>query len=309
MITLGAISYLRHKLKDATIDYGVPASILPLFSEVKCDASSLFGIDFKSLSGIFSFLTRLRASKYDLIIELHQSGRSEKILTFFSLLTRTKYIFNNHQKTKQAPATLRDLRILLDYFNEKNEIKALDYPPKFFLPNTPKKEQVVFGVVATRETKMWPLTHFVELAQLIKSFRPSIEIIVPLSASKMDQEIKDRLSELDKNKILSIVEKPLSKLPAMFCESLLYVGNDTGLKHIAIASGIRTITLFGPEEPYEWHPYDLNRDPYLFIHPLECRTRIYHYCPLSHCDSMICLKEITAREVFLKVEQILLKTL
>jgi ADP-heptose:LPS heptosyltransferase len=33
------------------------------------------------------------------------------------------------------------------------------------------------------------------------------------------------------------------------------IGNDSGPRHIAAASGARTLTLFGPEGLREWQPY------------------------------------------------------
>lgn len=34
------------------------------------------------------------------------------------------------------------------------------------------------------------------------------------------------------------------------------IGNDSGPRHIAAASGAKTLTLFGPEATREWHPYN-----------------------------------------------------
>ncbi|MFN8371029.1 MAG: hypothetical protein U0T83_10460, partial [Bacteriovoracaceae bacterium] len=65
------------------------------------------------------------------------------------------------------------------------------------------------------------------------------------------------------------------------------------------------ITFFGPEEPKEWHPYDVKKHPYFFIDKLECRTQISHYCPLNTCDSMICLNQITPALVVTKVLELL----
>ena len=72
-------------------------------------------------------------------------------------------------------------------------------------------------------------------------------------------------------------------------EANVYIGNDTGLKHLAIALGLKTYTFFGPEPPNEWHPYDQNSHPFFYIEDLECRTQNAHYCGLSECNSMICM--------------------
>ena len=51
-------------------------------------------------------------------------------------------------------------------------------------------------------------------------------------------------------------------------QALLYIGNDTGLTHLAAASGGKTVMVFGPSDPRRyapftddslalWKPYDL----------------------------------------------------
>ncbi|HDQ26794.1 MAG TPA: hypothetical protein ENN43_08640, partial [bacterium] len=36
----------------------------------------------------------------------------------------------------------------------------------------------------------------------------------------------------------------------------LFVGNDSALIHVAAAVGTKSVALFGPENPEEWHPYE-----------------------------------------------------
>ena len=45
------------------------------------------------------------------------------------------------------------------------------------------------------------------------------------------------------------------QIGALAAESLLYIGNDTGLTHLAAASGARTVMLMGPTDPRRYAPY------------------------------------------------------
>ena len=47
----------------------------------------------------------------------------------------------------------------------------------------------------------------------------------------------------------------LKELGAVAALAGAAIGNDSGPRHIAAASGARTLTLFGPESLREWHPY------------------------------------------------------
>ena len=47
---------------------------------------------------------------------------------------------------------------------------------------------------------------------------------------------------------------PLPHLAALLNECLLYVGNDSGVTHLAAALGVPTIAVFGPTDPAIWGP-------------------------------------------------------
>ena len=43
-------------------------------------------------------------------------------------------------------------------------------------------------------------------------------------------------------------------LASLCAESACYVGNDSGVSHLAAASGARALVLFGPTDPAAWGP-------------------------------------------------------
>ncbi len=46
----------------------------------------------------------------------------------------------------------------------------------------------------------------------------------------------------------------LAQIAALMRRSQIYVGNDSGLSHLAAAAGARAVVLFGPSNPAEWAP-------------------------------------------------------
>jgi ADP-heptose:LPS heptosyltransferase len=46
----------------------------------------------------------------------------------------------------------------------------------------------------------------------------------------------------------------LAQAAALLVGGDVYVGNDSGITHLAAASGIRTVALFGPSDPRQWAP-------------------------------------------------------
>jgi ADP-heptose:LPS heptosyltransferase len=78
-----------------------------------------------------------------------------------------------------------------------------------------------------------------------------------------------------------------------------FIGNDSGLRHIAAAFGIKTITLFGTENPVEWHPYR-EEDGHIAITHLYDMVRegIDIYDKKFREESMGPMERITVDEVY-----------
>ena len=309
---LSALQYIRELYPDAKIIYAIPSWITPLYKNIDTCCDEIISCDLKTSKDWLTLYKRVRSIRPDVIFEMHLAGRTFKFFNLYSKLFRTPYLFHDHH-SKRLSGVLdqgvikaviqRDLDGIYSCLSNKENIpKFLDYTPSVSIEKA-SKNRLVLGVVATRATKMWPLDYYVELAKICSNKFPDLSIKIPLSKSEADLEIKERLWELNINDYAEIVHIPLSQLPRFLGNSKLYVGNDTGLKHLAIATGVKTYTLFGPEPPNEWHPYDEKLHPYFYKEPLECRTRNAHYCGLSNCSSMICLNEFMPKDVFSRIEK------
>ncbi len=311
---LSTISYIRELYPHAKIFYALPSWITPLYENVNTDADEIIAFDLKKLSDWGKLWKICRSRNIDLVYEMHQAGRTAKFFKSFSFLTRTPYFFHNHH-LKSGTEVLdqgvikaiiqRDLDGAYSFLSDKEFIpKFFNYCPKMkVIKDLTKKNKVILGVVATRETKMWSFSNYFDLAKIIKTYFPDTEIIIPLSKSVSDLEIKKTLIDLGIEKFASIIHSSLAELPIVIGEAKLYVGNDTGLKHLAIATGVKSYTLFGPEPPNEWHPYNKENHPYFYFEELECRTKDAHYCGLSKCETMLCLKEFSAQRVFERIKK------
>lgn len=90
----------------------------------------------------------------------------------------------------------------------------------------------------------------------------------------------------------------LKKVNLLFCM-------DSGPKHIAVALGTPTITLFSSESMGEFHPYNDTKHIALRSE-VNCRPNYsqkkgFEWCGLSHCESMICMEQITPQKVYKKI--------
>ncbi len=245
----------------------------------------------------------------DLVLELHKSGRSSKVLKLYSLISGAKYVAHDHNKNSgeifeqgvRKPIIQRDLDgafTLAQSFNHEVKYPSyLEFVPRFKKQRT-QELGIVLGVVATRDEKKWPLTHFAELIRLIKLAHPELPILIPLSKSAEDEEIKIKLKALIDSEEVEFIQTPLEQLGERLSHAHLYIGNDTGIKHICVALGLKTWTLFGPEEPIEWQPYDYQKHPFFWIYEGDIRSQMVEQCKLVQFDRSRNLSEIAPDEVY-----------
>jgi heptosyltransferase-2 len=85
-------------------------------------------------------------------------------------------------------------------------------------------------------------------------------------------------------------------LGALLERSALLVGNDSGPKHVAVALGVPTVTIFGPTHPATWHP---PRGPHAVVvaEGLECLHCNANVCPLEGERHMRCMRDVTPERV------------
>jgi heptosyltransferase-3 len=107
---------------------------------------------------------------------------------------------------------------------------------------------------------------------------------------------------------------------ALLSRARVYIGTDTSVTHLAAAAGCPTVALFGPMDPRVWGPWPVGglTEPWLasgtiqhrgnvFIvqNPLPCLPCTFEGCERHIESESICLKELTAAQVLVAVDQAL----
>lgn len=325
VIGMGALQYLRTVYPNCHLCYGVPDWVAPLFSSTEHVADKILPLKTSSFSDYLQLTNTLLSERYDAVIELHQSGRTGR---FFKVMEKIglcpEYFAHNHnlgmdQGTKifeqgvRKPILQRDLDTVYSWIRSRGEHDRyplyLDFAPKL----RPKKRvlpcewmTVVLGVVATRDEKMWPLSRYLELIELMNENQKGIEFWVPLSGSEQDKKIHEFLKSLAPKNVRFFF-KPMHQLAELLKSASFYVGNDTGLKHLCASLGLPTLTLFGSEEPVEWHPYDFARHPFLWIFDHDSRTEPKQVCALKQFDQSRSLDDVSAEVVFQLISETIRK--
>jgi ADP-heptose:LPS heptosyltransferase len=94
--------------------------------------------------------------------------------------------------------------------------------------------------------KNWPREKFSALAQMVSERLPVAVLLGPAEHETRSLWEKQRLA------LIADVELPVAA--ALIAGALAFVGNDSGVSHLAAAMGVPGVVVFGPTDPVRWAP-------------------------------------------------------
>lgn len=103
--------------------------------------------------------------------------------------------------------------------------------------------------------KQWPLAHFRELAATLLA--RGHQLVLTGSGGTRDQECVAALRDLAAPPQLLDASGRLdfNQLAGLLGRAALYIGPDTSVSHLAAATGVPVLALFGPTNPQRWAPW------------------------------------------------------
>lgn len=142
-------------------------------------------------------------------------------------------------------------------------------------------------------SKCWPNDRFAQTADwLIDHYKATVVISIAPEAS--EKRIAKEICELSGHRLINLGDHPLTlgQLKALFSMADLVITNDTGPRHIAIATGRKVVTLFGPNDP-AWTDTEYDNEIQIVGNvPCAPCTR-----PVCNQKQHLCMQAITAERV------------
>ncbi|MEZ4668476.1 MAG: glycosyltransferase family 9 protein [Anaerolineae bacterium] len=106
------------------------------------------------------------------------------------------------------------------------------------------------------DSKRWPPAHFAALADRLAA-RYHAQIVLIGAAG--DKPLLDAVASTMKSPATSLIGRlSFGQIAALAQPSLLYLGNDTGMTHLAAAAGVPTVMILGPSDPARYAPFTSN---------------------------------------------------
>lgn len=257
------------------------------------------------------FIRKLRSAKFDLGIDLR--GDLLSIIPLF--LSGTKFRFAKatrgggfllthtvqwskddilHEKDKalRLPEDLgvviknRDMELLLC----KEDQKCIEE----YLAGKGIDRCELIVTIAPRALYVWRSWRPERFAEVVSAISQRYEIRIVLVGSRKDRSILDQIDELSGFKTVnSAGDLTLSQVVALIDRSMVFIGNDSGLIHIAAAVKTPLIQLFGPGEDQKFGYTDGKN---ILLMKNDCP---YHPCTQRRCtyQQKWCMDQISVEDV------------
>jgi len=165
------------------------------------------------------------------------------------------------------------------------------FSPLFHNDQT-KKRPIIIHPGSGSPKKNWPLKRFLTVASRLRQKKHSITWVTGPAENNLRFPPGD-----------SQYHTPhLDQIIPILRNAALYIGNDSGITHLAAALGCPTIALFGPSDHRIWSP--MSNSTRILYHAASCRP-CHRTSPSDNACNCECLCKITVDEVLFEITSLL----
>jgi len=225
-----ALPALEH-LRSAYTEVWISSPLVPLITIADCVRSlSSTGIDLVGIADReMAPALRTHLQSFDSIISWYGSARPEFRTAIEELAVPCEFLAALPPCEYAAHTTA--------FFSA--QVGAADALPCLSAARAVSLPDVVLHPFSGGARKNWPLAKYRELADRLPA-------VVHWNAGP-----EEALAEAERF-------DDLGALASWLAGARLYIGNDSGITHLAAALGVKTLALFGPTDPLRWAPRGAN---------------------------------------------------
>lgn len=186
---------------------------------------------------------------WDLVVDLRGSGIGYTLWAKQRIIIRGGRIKERRIEHLAKAFDLKPAPLPVMWTGEEDTILAKSY--------LPDHSYIALAPTANWAGKVWQIDYFISLAQKVLVAFPQSQFAVFYGPGQQEHEMARALLNAD----LPIIDVggnfTLPQVAAMFLRCKGFVGNDSGLMHLAAACQIPVLGLFGPSQVSEYAPAGL----------------------------------------------------
>jgi ADP-heptose:LPS heptosyltransferase len=232
-----------------------------------------------------SILTNLRRVCQGQIIHLHSFPPSNERIHLTDHLLR-------ELRRNRISGEDQDPRLLL---NRSDQAWGRSYCKKKGLTEEEKAKAIVLHPGSGSPKKVWPMERFFDLVRHLQEHASSRLLIVvgPAEAEEIEKSFETIPWETRATAPILIKGLSLVGLASVIEGCRVFIGNDSGITHMAAALGVPTVALFGPTDPKRWAP----RGKHVAVVRRDVSCAPCSHEKFSQCQDAECLEQIEVGDV------------
>ncbi len=162
----------------------------------------------------------------------------------------------------------------------------------------PESKVALLHPVAAFETKELAVGKFAEIAEFLSTF--GFEVVAV--GAPNEREKVERLRSICKVPILAFCDLSLPEITALAARAGVFVGNDSGIAHIAAAVGCPSVVIFGSSNRDHWRPWtDVPHE--IVFEPFDCQPCAGYRC--EKFDSPRCIESVRVEAIVNAIKSLL----
>jgi len=159
----------------------------------------------------------------------------------------------------------------------------------------------VIHPAAAFDTKQWATERFARVAESLASRGL---IIVAITAPN-EAHVADKLKQQTSAPVVTFTDLSLPEVTALLSQARLFVGNDSGIAHMAAAVSAPSVVIFGSSNTAHWRPW-AKAPAEVVVEELECQPCHGYFC--EKFDQPECIKRVPVERVLGSIDRVLRET-
>ena len=252
VMTTPVMAALHEKYPQAVMDIVTDARAIELFSHCPYKGEIFLKDKQAGWRGVISLVKQLRTKHYDLVVDLRTDGLTLLLRASRRLTRRGSKVAGPHA-VQQHFAVMGPREGIIEIPATRLWLSPqdLDFAQQH-LTALPGKRWLALGPGARWAPKRWPARAFRELADRLQTQFDAVVLLGSTADVDSCQQVADGLAL----PCITLAGKTrLLQAAAVLQQTALFVGNDSGLGHMAAACDTATLTVFGPGDPARYHPW------------------------------------------------------
>lgn len=321
VLTTPSLFALKRFLPHARVDILLEDWVAPVLDGFP-HVNSVITLERKSNSARARVARQLRANNYDVVYNLHGGTTATLLTRATGAKHRVGYQAYQYARLHNCLAPSSSLLWGRDKTHSVEQQLALlgwtgvpvSDRPRSELAVTPESAATIaarlrdaglaeapFAVIhpaAAFATKQWAAEKFGRVAEEIRSRGLAVVAIT----TPGERPIIDEMNKNTAAPVEAFTDLSLPQITALLARARLFIGNDSGIAHIAAAVETPAVVIFGSSNTAHWRPW-ANAPAEVVLEEMECQPCHGYFC--EKFDEPECIKRVPVNRVVAAVERVL----